>query len=95
MYYLFTRWGRVGMAGQNNCSEAISRSEVKQKYLAKARGKMKNGYKVIEVNYKQDEEVDSDNENIYEYFRESQLPWDVQELIKLIFDRKMMHFHMK
>lgn len=47
---------------------------------------------MIQVNY---EKETIEDDQIGSYFGQSQLPWKVQELIKLIFDRKMMHSHMK
>ena len=54
-YYLFTRWGRVGMPGQTSMSEApLDRNEVIRQYHVKTQAKVnRGGYKVIEVNYEQ------------------------------------------
>lgn len=39
--------------------------------------------------------VNIEDEEISTYFGQSRLPWKIQLLVKLIFDRKMMHSNMK
>ena len=52
-YYLFTRWGRVGVSGQIKFSQhPLPRNEVLRQYKAKTQEKVKRGgYKVIDVTY--------------------------------------------
>lgn len=52
-YYLYTRWGRVGVPGQIRFSEnPLSRQEVIRQYHAKSQEKVKRGgYQVIDVTY--------------------------------------------
>jgi predicted DNA-binding WGR domain protein len=54
-YYLFSRWGRVGVPGKTSVSETpLDRKEVIRQYNAKTQAKVtRGGYKVIEVNYEQ------------------------------------------
>lgn len=49
---------------------------------------------MIDVTYDQGC-IDMEDEEINTYFGDSRLPWKVQELVRLIFDRKMMHSNMK
>jgi poly [ADP-ribose] polymerase len=95
-YYLYTRWGRVGVRGQVKYSDdVLSKQEVIRQYHAKSQEKVKRGgYKMIDVTYDQGC-GDIDDEEINKYFEDSRLPWKVQELVRLIFDRKMMHSNMK
>lgn len=95
--YLFTRWGRVGVAGQNSNQgpmrpmAAVIKYE--RKYYKKAR---KGGYQEIQMNYtnedeeeKKKEEKKADNTEKREE-KQSKLPKPVQSLVELIFDINMM-----
>ena len=100
----FTRWGRVGVPGQQapifcgNTANAIGQ------YRKKKRDKLNGGYREVQMNYDADEEDDreqkkekvkkKDNDE-EEAETQSNLPERVQDLIKLIFDMKMMNNQMK
>jgi poly [ADP-ribose] polymerase 2/3/4 len=94
-YYLFTRWGRVGVPGQNKCNECPTKKEVIRQYNVKSQEKVKrSGYKVVEVTYEQGD-LDMDDDLVSTYIGHTRLNEKVQELVRLIFDRKMMQFNMK
>jgi predicted DNA-binding WGR domain protein len=95
-HILFTRWGRVGVPGQIKFSESpLTRKEVIRQYNSKIQEKLaRGGYKPIDVTYEY-ASLNVEEEEINAYFGESSLPWKVQELVKVIFDRKMIHYNIK
>jgi len=88
-YFLWCRFGRVGSQGQNvktilkDPKEAIQKFE--QKWYDKT---VKGDYTEIEMKFPVDEKEEEITDNAEE--EKSELPEQVQELLKLIFDEKKM-----
>lgn len=59
--YFFTRWGRVGAAGQIGCTGAIAMSHAISQYNSKYRDKYHNGnYREVQLNYENEDEDKKD-----------------------------------
>jgi poly [ADP-ribose] polymerase len=97
-FFVWNRWGRVGVKGQtmkkkvNSAAAAIE--DFDKKFYDKT---VKGDYVEIEINYddensgdKKDEEEKEDKGDA-----KSKLPEQVKDLVKLIFDLKMMNNQMK
>lgn len=109
-YYFWSRWGRVGVDGQNMRMGPTSLPAAISAYNSKLRDKsVKGDYRVVEMNYEDDAKDDvskakvtdskldqakkeEDKKNEYET---SSLPNSVKDLIKLIFDMKMIDTQMR
>lgn len=109
-YYFWSRWGRVGVDGQNMRMGPTSLHGAIASYNSKLRDKsVKGDYRVVEMNYEDDAKDDiskakaadskadeakkeADKKNEYET---SSLPTAVKDLIKLIFDMKMIDTQMR
>ncbi len=98
---MFTRWGRVGFAGQSSnvgpWDEMRAIREYESKYREKA---MKGDYREIELNYenedekKEEKKTEQNDDGEKKEIKESKLPQSVQSLIELIFDINMMNKQM-
>lgn len=95
-FFVFSRWGRVGVVGQIAENGPLDRKEAIRQYNSKTQSKIKNGgYKIVEMNYNHDQEIE-ESMNIDQFLNDSsKLPEEVQDLVRLIFDIKMMQTHMK
>ncbi len=99
-FIFFTRWGRVGVPGMQAAIPCHDFPTARAHYSAKLRDKSQKGdYRVVEMNYDADEEEDKKEETKKdkkeEPEKESELPKRVQNLVRTIFDMKMVNNHMK
>ena len=97
-YYLWTRWGRVGVDGQTSLAPWGNESNLYSQYLKKSREKKSKGYNEIEISYEDLDETKKKLDKLEEgkkdkpakKKKESQLPDSVQNLLRFIFDMKMI-----
>lgn len=109
-YFFWSRWGRVGVEGQNMRMGPTVLPNAVRNYMGKLRDKsVKGDYRVVEMNYeaddkdtkdkkdgKSEETVKQDKEkNEKKDYEDSKLPTSVKDLIRLIFDMKMVDNQMK
>lgn len=90
-YLLYTRWGRVGVIGQNAAIPATKEQCVRDYHKKVNEKSVKGDYRILERDFApvQDPEVLKKREE--DAFGKSKLNLSVKELIKLIFDLKMMN----
>jgi poly [ADP-ribose] polymerase len=93
-FILFTRWGRVGVQGQNSESGFKSRDLAVREYNKKLNEKKKT-YKEVEMNYEENVQPEKKEDKPKKEGPASTLLPQVQDLIRLIFDMKMMAKQMK
>ena len=93
---LFTRWGRVGVPGQHEQKDVDSSSGPKL-FMKKYKDKTKGGYQEIFIDYEAEvksedlpEEKKSDNNKKKKKFKNT-LDEDVMDLIRLIYNKKMIN----
>jgi poly [ADP-ribose] polymerase len=99
----FTRWGRVGVEGQRAEIPCVSPDIAIHYFNKKCREKINGGYREVEMNYDADakKEDDKPEDNGKGEKKEDQpevqsnLDKSVQDLVRLIFDMKMMNNQMK
>ena len=88
MYYLWTRWGRVGVDGQTACQTCMSEDALYKKYHSKMNDKTKKGYNKIEISYEDVKEEKKQSDKPKKPKKDSQLHTNVQNLLRFIFDMK-------
>lgn len=54
-YVFFCRWGRVGVVGQTSYMGSKDLDSVIRAYETKLREKTKSGYRIVEMNYENDD----------------------------------------
>jgi len=57
-YYFFTRWGRVGVPGQQATIPCFDSQSAIRAYNSKLNDKLKGGYREVQMNYEADEVKD-------------------------------------
>jgi len=90
-YWLFTRWGRVGVCGMNakkNCSNVTKGIA---DFWKKLNEKKCKGYQEIEIVYGDDEDQEDPETTIEEHANKSKLPKQVTNLVKKMFDMKIIN----
>ncbi|CAD8108632.1 unnamed protein product [Paramecium primaurelia] len=102
-FYLYTRWGRIGVEGQSAKQSYLKAESAKKGYESKVRQKsVKGEYRVLERDYsgEQDpkelerlEKLREDKEK--ESYNKSNLHQKIKDLVRLIFDMKMINNQMK
>jgi poly [ADP-ribose] polymerase 2/3/4 len=91
-YFLFTRWGRVGVPGSQSLAPLISLDQGKQSFLNKFHEKTTKGYDELIIDYSAPEEKkeakkkDKKKSNT----AKSTLPKPVQDLMELIYNINLM-----
>ncbi|KRX06678.1 WGR domain [Pseudocohnilembus persalinus] len=100
--FVFNRWGRVGVPGQQVTKGPFNSVMAVSDYSAKVRDKVRGGYTVLDIKYDDEEKEDKKNKNgngkkvgKVGKKKESKMEKPVQDLINLIFDRKMIDTTMK
>ena len=99
---VWTRWGRVGYDGQYAMQNYPNADSAKQAYKKKYNEKVSKGYTEIEISYEEDEEKKEPakgkkvkkKDNGDEKEEKSKLDTHVQNLVKLIFNMKLMQQQM-
>jgi poly [ADP-ribose] polymerase len=91
---LFTRWGRVGVPGQQEAKDVDSSSGPKL-FMKKYRDKTKGGYQEIFIDYeaevkKEDMPKEKKNDGKKKKKYKNDLNEDVMDLIRLIYNKKMI-----
>ena len=94
-YYLWARWGRVGVDGQSSKQLMGSESGLYSIFNKKLNQKKSKGYTQIEISY---DDVDETTKKLSEKEKKkdkkpkkgSKLPESTQNLLKFIFDMKMI-----
>lgn len=106
-YYFWSRWGRVGVEGQNMRMGPMMLQGAIHNYNSKLRDKsVKGDYRVVEMNYEEDDKdkdkkkddtktKEDKEKNEKKDYEDSKLPASVKDLIRLIFDMKMVDNQMK
>ncbi|CAD8124386.1 unnamed protein product [Paramecium sonneborni] len=102
-YYLYTRWGRVGVEGQSAQQSFLKVESAKKAYESKVRQKsVKGEYRVLERDYsgeqdpKELERLENQKEQREkESYNQSRLHAKIKDLVRLIFDMKMINNQMK
>ncbi|EGR33273.1 hypothetical protein IMG5_057380 [Ichthyophthirius multifiliis] len=96
-FYVFNRWGRVGVPGQNCLKGPFSEEQAKNEYETKLREKtIKGDYRVLDMDYGNDIQDEKQKEDKMDKDAvNSTLPLPLKNLIQLIFDMKMMNNQMK
>lgn len=97
-YYLWTRWGRVGVDGQVAKVACMNEDKLARAYQTKVRQKTSKGYNQIEISYEDIAETTKKLEKLEESKSDkpkkpkkgSELNESVQNLLKFIFDMKMI-----
>lgn len=99
--YFFTRWGRVGVVGQKAEAGPMTMQKCISEYNSKLNAKTRGGdYRIVEMNYeaeqKKETKVEKKDKNETKQDEvASSLDQKVQDLMRLIFDMKMMNNQMK
>jgi len=89
--YLWNRWGRIGVVGQNAFSAALSQDQAVNLFMSKYRSKTSSKYTQIEIDYSnKDEEKKVTKKEEKKTVKESKLPQKVQDFINLIYNLNMM-----
>jgi len=101
-FFVWNRWGRVGVKGQTmkkKCSSAADAiAEFDKKFYDKT---VKGDYVEVEINYDDEKDTgaadkdDDEEKDDKDDKNDSKLPEQTKDLIKLIFDLKMMNNQMK
>ena len=98
-YYLWTRWGRVGVDGQSSMILCASEDNLIRQYSKKINSKKSKGYNEIEISY---EDVSKTTKKLEKLEKKNskkkgkkpkkdcQLDKSVQDLLRFIFDMKMI-----
>ncbi|CAI2359541.1 unnamed protein product [Moneuplotes crassus] len=98
-YYLWTRWGRVGVDGQVGKLMCGNQTALIAQFNKKLSAKTSKGYNQIEITYEDVEETTKKVEALekkkskepkQQKKKESELPSSVQKLLSFIFDMKMI-----
>ena len=94
--FFWSRWGRVGVPGQNNMIGPLPKPQALSAYQKKRRDKISGGYKEIEISY-DDGEEEKKKEPKAAKRKEvaSKMEPCLQNLVKLIFDVNIMNNTMK
>lgn len=86
-HYLWTRWGRVGVDGQNALVPCPSDHGLYSMYNSKKRQKVSKGYTEVEISYDDAKETKQpEKPKGSKSKKQSKLPSQVQDLLKFIFD---------
>eukprot|EP00826_Nyctotherus_ovalis_P013167 TRINITY_DN13519_c0_g1_i9.p1 TRINITY_DN13519_c0_g1~~TRINITY_DN13519_c0_g1_i9.p1 ORF type:complete len:576 (-),score=216.42 TRINITY_DN13519_c0_g1_i9:173-1900(-) len=96
-FAVWNRWGRVGYDGQYAMHNCASLDQAKAVYTKKYNEKTSKGYTEIEISYedeKPQKSVGSGKYNEDEKQVASKLDHDVEDLVKLIFNMKLMQKQM-
>ncbi|CAD8206329.1 unnamed protein product [Paramecium octaurelia] len=102
-FYLYTRWGRVGVEGSSAKQSFLKTESAKKAYESKVRQKsVKGEYRVLERDYsgEQDQQELMRLETLREQrekqsYYKSELHTKIKDLVRLIFDMKMINNQMK
>jgi poly [ADP-ribose] polymerase len=87
----FFRWGRVGTPGKSSTKSFGSASKAIALFNKKLSDKMyKSGYTEIEIVYEDEPTEEETAERMKNAFKSSKLPAEVNELVNLIFDTKLI-----
>ncbi|CAI2362094.1 unnamed protein product [Moneuplotes crassus] len=99
-FMLWTRWGRVGVDGQTGKTMVSNENALLAQFNKKMKAKTNKGYNEIEISYEEVEETTKKIEALEEKKKgedtepqkkkESVLPSSVQDLLRFIFDMKMI-----
>lgn len=92
-YYLWTRWGRVGVDGMNARAPWLSEQHLANEFHKKIREKTNKGYTQIEIEYedaKGSKKDDTKKAKKNTKKQGSKLAAPVQDLMKFIFDMKLI-----
>lgn len=95
--YVWNRWGRVGVPGQNCLKGPMTKDKAIQEYNSKVREKTGKGYREIEIKY-DDEQAPKQAENQKPKKQNnvaSKMDSSLVNLISLIFDVNVMNNTMK
>lgn len=89
-YFLWTRWGRVGVDGLFAKTPAASLDQLAREFAKKVQSKKSKGYTEIEIEYEEAKEVKPTAKDKAKKKPESKsaLPNEVQNLLNFIFDMK-------
>ena len=92
---LFTRWGRIGVPGQHEIKDVDSKSGPKL-FMKKYKDKTKGGYQEIFIDYeaevkKEELPIDKNDKNKEKKKFQNYLNENVMDLIRLIYDKKMIN----
>ncbi|RNF04362.1 putative poly(ADP-ribose) polymerase, partial [Trypanosoma conorhini] len=105
MYYLFTRWGRVGYDGQNKTEEFYDDAAARQAFYTKFASKTGNSwsnranfskvagrYELMDIDYgaQEEEEEEEEKRRRSKGPVQSALPTELQDLMKLIGSKSQM-----
>ena len=95
--YLWNRWGRVGVPGQNNMTGPLAKAQAISAYQKKHKDKtVSGGYKELEINYDaEEEEEEKPTSGTKKKETASKMESTLQNFIRLIFDKDLMSRTMK
>ena len=88
----FSRWGRIGVPGQNKI-EYVNQSSGQHLFMKKYRDKIKGGYQEIFIDYEAEKKVENkpkNAKNIKLKKFNSGLDQDILDLIRLIYNKKII-----
>lgn len=91
-YFLFTRWGRVGVPGSQTLANCLSLDQGKQSFLNKYHEKTTKGYDELIIDYSANEEKNEPKKNDKKKSKtaKSCLDQPVQDLMQLIYNINLM-----
>ena len=89
-YYLWTRWGRVGVDGNNAKRPCSSLNDLSSHYQKTLKTKKSKGYTQIEIDYEEEKKEGKDTKKSKKNKKQvsSKLSDEVQNLLRFIFDMK-------
>ncbi len=93
IYYVWNRWGRVGVPGQNAFSSGLSYDSAVKMFMDKYKAKTSTKYTLIDIDYSnkdKEPEVKPSKKKV----KESKLPKKVQDFINLIYNLNLMKVSM-
>lgn len=91
-YFCFTRWGRVGVPGQNALKGPTSLDGAIGEYEKKLREKTISGdYRILDMDYGDDATAEEVEKVMKDDAATCKLPKTVISLVSLIFDMKMIN----
>lgn len=91
LFYLWTRWGRVGTDGQSSLKLTKNRYTLHNMYIEKLTSKLRYGYLPIELAYNDASKKPTQKRLMGERKMNSKLPKQVQDLMRFIFDTKLIN----
>uniref|UniRef100_A0A7S3KSA1 Poly [ADP-ribose] polymerase n=1 Tax=Euplotes crassus TaxID=5936 RepID=A0A7S3KSA1_EUPCR len=89
-YYLWSRWGRVGVDGQIGKLLCRDLAHLTSEYNKKRSSKVKKGYTEIEIDYEEESKEEQPKKKSKKKQNDSTLDKSVQDLINFIFDMKLI-----